>query len=89
MTVVAIVGWDEDQRWVGPGAWSREIVADSLRQCMELRSTEAKRLTRRLLSKESLELEVVALERARQLVHILESLGAKIEIRGNGDLTCV
>jgi fructose-1,6-bisphosphatase/sedoheptulose 1,7-bisphosphatase-like protein len=56
---------------------------------MDLRSTEAKRLTRRLLSKEPLALEVVGLDRARQLVHILESLGAKIEIRGDGDLTCV
>jgi hypothetical protein len=56
---------------------------------MDLRSTEAKRLTRRLLSKEPLALGVVGLDRARQLVHILESLGAKIEIRGDGDLTCV
>jgi len=50
-------------------------------QCTSLPSTDAKRLARRLLTKELVEFAIVDHEKARYVAHILESLGAKTEIR--------
>jgi hypothetical protein len=43
--------------------------------------SDAKRLARRLLSRELVEFAIVDREKAKYLAHILESRGAKTEIR--------
>jgi hypothetical protein len=68
-------------RWVGPGAWGRRPLTNALIQCTSLQSTDAKRLARRLLSRELLEFSIVDREKAKYVAHILESLGAETEIR--------
>ena len=68
-------------RWVGPGAWGRRPLTDALIQCTSLHSTDAKRLARRLLSRQLVEFAIVDRDKAKYVAHILESLGAKTEIR--------
>jgi hypothetical protein len=81
VSVIAVVAWDEQKRWVGPGAWSRSTFVDSLGRCTSLRGAELKRLARRLLSQELMEFDISSPEEAAHAAHILESLGASIEIR--------
>ena len=73
--------YDENKRWVGPGAWSRSTLADSLGRCTTLSGVELKRLARRLLDHDVLEFNVLGSAEAVHVAHILESLGATIEIR--------
>jgi hypothetical protein len=78
----AVTGWNPHMRWVGPGAWGKRPLTDALIQCTSLQSTDAKRLARRLLSRELVEFAIVDREgKAKYVAHILESLGAKTEIR--------
>ena len=79
----AVTGWDSKMRWVGPGAWGRRPLTNALILCTTLQNTDAKRLARRLLSRELTEFEIADLEKAKYVAHILESLGARIEIRPN------
>jgi hypothetical protein len=81
MDIFAVTAWDPKMRWVGPGAWGRRPLTDALIRCTTLQSTDAKRLARRLLGRELLEFAIADLEKAKYVAHILESLGAKIEIR--------
>jgi hypothetical protein len=81
MSVFAVVGWDERKRWVGPGAWSRSTLVDSLGRCTSFRGAELKRLARRLLDQEIMEFSVSGVAEAHHVLHILESLGATIEFR--------
>jgi len=81
MSVFAVVAWDERKRWVGPGAWGRATLVDSLGRCTSLGGVELKRLARRLLNHETVEFSVSGSEQAAHVAHILESLGATIEIR--------
>jgi hypothetical protein len=83
MELFAVTGWNPEMRWVGPGAWGRRPLTDALIRCTALQGTDAKRLARRILSKELVEFAIVDREKAKYLAHILESLGAKIEIRSN------
>ncbi len=76
-----MIAWDENKRWSGPGAWNRSTLVDSLARCTALHGTELKRLARRLLSKELIEFDIANASEATHAAHILESLGAKIEIR--------
>ena len=80
MSVFAVVTWDERKRWVGPGAWSRSTLVDSLGRCTNLRGAELKRLARRLMNKEIMEFGISSSTEAAHAAHILESLGAAIEI---------
>jgi hypothetical protein len=81
MGTFAVTAWDPKMRWVGPGAWGRRPLTDALIRCTTLQKTDAKRLARRLLSRELTEFTIADLEKAKYVAHILESLGAKIEIR--------
>jgi hypothetical protein len=81
MSVFAVVNWDEQRRWVGPGAWSRSALVDSLGRCTSLSGVEVKRLARRLFNREILEFSVSGPAEAAHAAHILESLGATIAIR--------
>jgi hypothetical protein len=54
---------------------------DSLEQCTNLRGAELKRLARRLLNKEIMEFGISSSVEAAHAAHVLESLGATIEIR--------
>jgi hypothetical protein len=83
MDTFAVTAWDPKMRWVGPGAWGRRPLTDALIRCTTLQSTDAKRLARRLLGREPLEFAIADLEKAKYVAHILESLGAKIEVRPN------
>jgi hypothetical protein len=81
MSIFVVVAWDEQKRWVGPGAWNRSTLVDSLSQCTNLRDVELKRLARRLLSRELIEFPISNSEWASHAAHVLESLGATVEIR--------
>ena len=81
MGTFAVTGWDSKKRWVGPGAWGRRPLTDALIRCTTLQNADAKRLARRLLSRELMEFAIADLEKAKHVAHILESLGGKIEIR--------
>jgi hypothetical protein len=77
----SVLAWNQDARWVGPGAWSRKQLTNALLDCTGLQITEAKRLTRRLMNKELLEFPIVSATEAGHLLHILESQGARVEVR--------
>jgi len=81
MSVMAVVAWDEQRRWVGPGAWNRSTLVNALGRCTTFRGAEIKRLARRLLSKKLMEFDIASPGEAAHAAHILESLGAKIVIR--------
>jgi hypothetical protein len=76
----AVTEWNPHMRCVGPGAWGRRPLTDALIQCTSLHSTDAKRLARRLLSRQLVEFAIVDRDKAKYVAHIPESLGAKTEI---------
>jgi hypothetical protein len=81
MGTFVVRAWDPKMRWVGPGAWGRRPLTDALLRCTTLQDTEAKRLTRRLLNRELIEFSIADREKAQYVAHILESLGATVEVR--------
>jgi hypothetical protein len=81
MVVLSVKSWRSESRWVGPGAWSRSVLADALGRCTGLDKTHVKRLARRLMNREALEFEVKSEALAAHCVHILESQGAQLQFR--------
>jgi hypothetical protein len=76
MVTLVVSGWDELKRWVGPNAWSRSALAESLEHCVDLLATDVNRMARTLLRREKMQIPVRSKETAASAFHILELQGA-------------
>jgi hypothetical protein len=75
---LVVVSWNNDRSWVSDGSWSRSNLAGRLEACTNLRGTELKRIVRRLLAREVMEVPVSSRELAEPAAHVLESMGATV-----------
>jgi hypothetical protein len=81
MAVLVIESWSDERKWASERSWNLAAFTHRLALCTKLHGTELKRIARLLKNKELMEVEVIGKEQAEPLIHILESLGAKIAIK--------
>lgn len=73
--------WDENISWANSQSWCLKNFMNAISECTDLRGAELKRVARGVKKKEILVLSAVERDNARQLTHILESLGATISFK--------
>jgi hypothetical protein len=78
MVMLVVNGWDEAKRWVGSNAWPRSSLIDSLERCVNMPTTDIKRIVRSLLKREKMQIPIRNRETAAHALHILESQGAMV-----------
>jgi hypothetical protein len=75
-----VAGWEPSKAWVQPDSWSRGNLAERIGACTSLGRTEVKRLVRRVAARETLDFEILDIDRAQPAIHALESMGATIKV---------
>ena len=81
MAKLEIESWNRNNQWASEGAWPQKAFCNRMAGCTNLRSTELKRIAKGVMRQEILEINNIVVEKSEPLIHMLESLGAKVSIK--------
>ena len=86
MIKIEIKGWDSNKSWTNWSGQAKRQFIHRMRELSNADHTEIKRLARRVLDKETMEFKLDRISRsedAESIKHLLESLGATVEVNND------
>jgi len=84
MIKIEIKTWDRDKAWTDWSGQAKRQFVNRMRELSNVDNTEIKRLARKVFEKEKMEFTLDRIsqpEKADSIRHLLESLGAIVEIK--------
>lgn len=81
MAILHVKEWSDAMAWANSSSWSLKNFCHRIEICTNLHGTELKRVARQVMKKEPFELNLADSEKAEALIHTLESMGARVEVK--------
>jgi len=78
--VLKVVAWNQSKAWTDNIAHTRGMLVSLLRSSTPMTHTEAKRMVKAVLAKESSELPLADAKFYNSMRHALQSIGAEVEV---------